>query len=99
MPAGELVAPDRVVERKLWEIDRAGVHAVIGGSDDGFLCARGFTVAMGREFHNCVAGDPRMGAPWAECEGMCYFFAHLHHERFGAFPVPGQVSPASPART
>lgn len=52
-------------------------------------CARGFTVAMGREFHTCVAGDPRMGAPWAECEGMCYFFAHLHHERFGAFPATG----------
>ena len=54
-----------------------------------FLYARGFTVAIGREFHTCVAGDPRMGAPWAECEGMCYFFAHLHHERFGAFPATG----------
>ena len=89
LSAGELIALDRVVERKLWEIDRADVHAVIGGSDDGFLYARGFTVAMGREFCNCVAGDPRMGAPWAECEGMCYFFAHLHHERFGAFPGTG----------
>jgi hypothetical protein len=84
--AGELVALDRVVERKLWEIDRADLHAVIGGSDDGFLYARGFTVAMGREFHRCVADDPRMGAPWAECEEMCYFFAHLHRERFGTFP-------------
>ena len=67
LSAGELVALDRVVERKLWEIDRADLHAVIGGSDDGFLCARGFTVAMGREFHRRVADDPRMGAPWAEC--------------------------------
>ena len=89
LPAGEFIALDRVVERKLWEIDRSDVHAVIGGSDDGFLYARGFTVAMGREFHGCVAGDPRMGAPWAECEEMCYFFAHLHHERFGAFPDTG----------
>ena len=71
LPAGELIALDRVVERKLWEIDRADVHAVIGGSDDGFLYARGFTVAMGREFHGCVAGDPQMGVPWAECEEMC----------------------------
>jgi hypothetical protein len=86
LSAGELIALDRVVERKLWEIDRTDVHAVIGGSDDGFLYARGFTVAMGGEFHSCVAGDPRMGASWAECEGMCYFFAHLHHERFGVFP-------------
>jgi hypothetical protein len=89
LPADELVALDRVVERKLWEIDRADVHAMIGGSDDGFLYARGFTVAMGREFHGCVAGDPRMGVPRAECEEMCYFFAHLHHERFGAFPDTG----------
>jgi hypothetical protein len=89
LSADELIALDRVVERKLWEIDRADVHAVIGGSDDGFLYARGFTVAMGREFHGCVAGDPRMGVPWAECEEMCYFFAHLHHERFGAFPDTG----------
>lgn len=89
LSAGELIALDRVVERKLWEIDRADVHAVLGGSDDGFLYARGFTVALGREFHGCVAGDPQMGAPWAECEEMCYFFAHLHHERFGAFPDTG----------
>jgi hypothetical protein len=89
LPAGELITLDRVVERKLWEIDRADVHAVIGGSDDGFLYARGFTVAMGREFHGCVASDPQMGAAWAECEEMCYFFAHLHHEHFGVFPDTG----------
>jgi hypothetical protein len=86
LPAGGLMALDHVVERKLWEIDRADVHAVIGGSDDGFLYSRGFTVAMGREFHCSVAGDPPMGAPWAECEEMCYLFAHLHHERLGTFP-------------
>lgn len=99
LSAGELIALDRTAERKLWEIDRADVHAVIGGSDDGFLYARGFTVAMGRELHRCVADDPRMGAPWVECEEMCYFFAHLHHERFGPSPSCGQASPASRART
>ncbi|HTJ32371.1 MAG TPA: hypothetical protein VL738_04015 [Dactylosporangium sp.] len=25
----------------------------------------------------------------AECEAMCYFFAHLHDERFGGFPDTG----------
>ncbi len=91
-----LAALDRVIER--WEIDRADVRAVTGGSDDGFLYARGFTVAMGREFHGSVAGDPHMGVPWAECEEMCYFLAQLHHERFGAFPA-GPASPVSRART
>ena len=53
------------MERKLWEIDRADVHAVTRGSDDGFLYACGFTVTMGREFHSCVAGDPQLGVPRA----------------------------------
>jgi hypothetical protein len=25
----------------------------------------------------------------AECEEMCYFFAHLHDERFGRYPHTG----------
>jgi hypothetical protein len=89
LPPEALAALDRVVERKLWEIDRAEVHAVIGGSDDGFLYARGFTLAIGREFYRCVVGDPQMGVPWAECEEICYFFAHLHQQRFGFFPETG----------
>jgi hypothetical protein len=89
LPPEALAALDRVVERKLWEIDRAEVHAAIGGSDDGFLYARGFTVVIGREFYRCVVGDPQMGVPWAECEEICYFFAHLHRQRFGFFPETG----------
>jgi hypothetical protein len=86
MTSAELIDLDRVCERKLWEIDRADVHAVTQGSDDGFLYARGFIVAIGREFYDSVAADPRMGVPYAEWEEMCYFFAHLHHKRFGGFP-------------
>jgi hypothetical protein len=85
----ELTRLERVVERKLWELDRADVHAVTGGSADGFLYSRGFVVAMGREFCDAVIGDPEMAVPYAECEEMCYFFAHLHHERFEAFPDTG----------
>jgi hypothetical protein len=58
LPADELTRLDRVVERKLWELDRADVHAVTGGSADGFLYSRGFVVAMGREFCDAVTGDP-----------------------------------------
>jgi hypothetical protein len=89
LTGAELTSLDRVVERKLWEIDRASIHAVTGGSDDGFLYARGFIVAMGREFYDAVADNPQMGVPYAECEQMCYFFAHLHRERFGDFPETG----------
>jgi len=89
LSADALTSLDRVVERKLWEIDRADVYAVTGGSDDGFLYSRGFVVAMGREFYDAVAGDPEMGVRYAECEEMCYFFAHRSHERFGEFPDTG----------
>jgi hypothetical protein len=85
----ELIALDRVVERKLYDIDSADLHAVTGGSDDGFLYARGFIVAMGRRFYYAVAADLRMAVPWAEFEEMCYFFAHLHVERCGSFPDTG----------
>jgi hypothetical protein len=39
--ADALTSLDRVLERKLWEIDRVDIHAVTGGSDDGFLYSRG----------------------------------------------------------
>lgn len=85
----DLTALDRVVERKLYDIDSAGLHAVTGGSEDGFLYARGFIVAMGRRFYYAVAADVQMAVPWAELEEMCYFFADLHHERYGSFPATG----------
>ena len=89
LTAEELTALDRVVERKLYDIDSADLHAVTGGSDDGFLYARGFVVAMGREFYYAVAADVQMAVPWAELEEMCYFFAHLYCERYGSFPDTG----------
>jgi hypothetical protein len=89
LPGGELAGLDRVLERKLHDIDRADIHAVIGGSDDGFLYARGFIVAMGRDFYDAVARDPQNAVPDAECEEMCYFFAHLYRERYGEFPHTG----------
>lgn len=46
----ELAALDRVTERKLYDIDSAVLQTVTGGSQDGFLYARGFIVAMGRRF-------------------------------------------------
>jgi hypothetical protein len=85
----ELIDLDRVVERKLYDIDREDVQAVTDGSDDGFLYARGFIVALGRDFYQAVARDPEMAVMDAECEDMCYFFAHLHHARFGDFPRTG----------
>lgn len=87
--SAELTDLDRVAERMLHDIDRSDVHAVTDGSDDGFLYARGFIVALGREFYTAVSADPRLAVEDAGCESVCYLFAHLHHERFGAFPDTG----------
>ena len=89
LPGGELTSLDRVLERKLYDIDRADIQAVTDGSDDGFLYARGFIVAMGRDFYDAVARDPQVAVLDAECEEMCYFFAHLYRGRFGEFPQTG----------
>lgn len=89
LPGRELVSLDRVLERKLYDIDRADIQRVTDGSDDGFLYARGFVVAMGQRFYDAVASNPDMAVPCAECEEMCYFFAHLYRERFGGFPDTG----------
>ncbi|MFK3980859.1 DUF4240 domain-containing protein [Micromonospora sp. NPDC050397] len=87
----ELVDLDRVVERKLHDIDRADVHAVTDGSDDGFLYARGFIVGMGHDFYHSVLRDPRMAIEDAEGGMLCYFFARLHSDRHneGTYPATG----------
>lgn len=89
LTAEELTGLDRVLERLLHDLDRADVHAVTHGSDDGFLYVRGAIVALGRDFYTAVSADPRLAVPGARSESMPYLFAHLHRERFGAFPATG----------
>ncbi|MET7861799.1 DUF4240 domain-containing protein [Micromonospora taraxaci] len=85
----ELTDLDRVVERKLYDIDREDIHEVTDGSDDGFLYCRGFIVALGRAYYEAVRADPARALLDADCEDMCYFFAHLHNDRFGSWPETG----------
>ncbi|WP_412537937.1 DUF4240 domain-containing protein [Longispora sp. K20-0274] len=89
LSGAELTDLDRVLERRLHDIDRAEIQEVTDGSDDGFLYARGFVVALGREFYEAVARDPEMAVLDGDCEEMCYFFAEVYRERFGDFPETG----------
>ncbi|MEY9935464.1 hypothetical protein ABH926_010146 [Catenulispora sp. GP43] len=89
MSSSELTDLDRVVERKLYDIDRADIHAVTDGSDDGFLYARGYIVASGRETYYAVLADPDTAEEDEELEEMCYFFAHLHDKKYGSWPETG----------
>ncbi|GAB0105180.1 hypothetical protein JMUB6875_41580 [Nocardia sp. JMUB6875] len=89
LSAQELTVLDRVLERKLYDIDRADIQQVTDGSDDGFLYCRGFIVAMGRDFYDAVMADPAVAVLDGECEAMCYLFANLHNDHFGVFPDTG----------
>jgi len=86
LPAPELLAFDRILERKLYDIDRAEIQEHTDGSDDGFLYARGFIVAAGKEYYDAVNAKPSVAMTDLECEEMCYLSAHVHEEKFGKFP-------------
>jgi hypothetical protein len=87
LPADELLAFDRILERKLYDIDRAEVQEHTDGSDDGFLYARGFIVAAGKGYYDAVNADPARALLDMECEDMCYLSWHLYREKFGEVPA------------
>jgi hypothetical protein len=89
LPAEELLAFDRILERKLYDIDRADIQERTDGSDDGFLYCRGFIVGMGRVYYEAVRANSDRAVVDAECEAMCYLSWHLYRERFGEVPPSG----------
>jgi hypothetical protein len=89
LPAEELLAFDRILERKLYDIDRQDVQEHTDGSDDGFLYARGFIVAAGEGYYDAVNGKPAIALMDLECEEMCYLPWHLYREKFGEVPASG----------
>jgi hypothetical protein len=86
LDAEVLTAFDLVLERKLYDIDRQEIQEVTDGSDDGFMYARGFIVALGKKFYDAVDADPTMAICDAECGAICYLPAHVHEARFGSWP-------------
>src|ERR1700682_825159 len=71
LSAEDLLAFDRILERKLYDIDRAEIQEHTDGSDDGFLYARGFIVAAGRGYFDAVNAKPSVALTDLECEEMC----------------------------
>ena len=76
---------DQILERKLYEIDRADIHEYTEGSDDGFLYARGFIVACGADYYRAVAANPALATD-NECEEICYLSWHIYSDLFGEIP-------------
>ena len=86
---GDLFGFDRILERKLYDIDRAEIQEYTDGSDDGFLYACGFIVAAGKDYYDAVNAKPKVAMMDLECEDMCYISFHVYKERFGDMPHSG----------
>jgi hypothetical protein len=83
---GDLLAFDRILERKLYDIDRAEVQRATDGGDDGFLYARGLIIAAGKAYFDAVNQKPSTAMMGLQCEDMCYLSWHLYQEKFGELP-------------
>ena len=86
LDAHELLTFDRILERKLYDIDRAEIQEYTDGSNDGFLYCRGFIVSMGQEYYEMVKADPSRALMDAEFEEFCYCSYWFYKEKYG--PVP-----------
>jgi len=91
LDADDLLAFDRILERKLYDIDRADIQAYTDGSDDGFLYCRGFIISLGREYYEAVSIDPSRAMMDAEFEELCYHPQMLYEQKYGAMP-PSLIS-------
>jgi Protein of unknown function (DUF4240) len=83
LSAADLLALDRILERKLYDIDRAEIQEHTDGSDDGFLYARGFIVAAGKAYYDAVNVKPSFALMDLECEEICYLSLHLYEDKYG----------------
>ncbi|HEY8936479.1 MAG TPA: DUF4240 domain-containing protein [Cyclobacteriaceae bacterium] len=81
----ELQAFDKILEQKLYDIDREDIQQFTDGSDDGFLYCRGFIVGMGKDYYDSIYKDPGFAAAYLEAESFCYFSWHLHEELHGEY--------------
>lgn len=91
LSADELLAFERILERKLYDIDRADIHEHTDGSDDGFLYARGFIVAAGKSYYEAVKAEPSIAMADLECEDMCFVARIMYEEKFGEL-LPSDIS-------
>jgi hypothetical protein len=86
LSAADLLAFDRILVQKLYDIDRSDIQEHTDGSDDGFLYARGFIVAAGKEYYDAVNAEPSVALSGLDCEDICYMSLHLYEEKFGEIP-------------
>jgi hypothetical protein len=99
LPKDELLHFDRILERKLYDIDRSEIQEHTDGSDDGFLYCRGFIVAAGQGYYDAVNKEPSRALMDLECEDLCYLPVRVYSKKFGEMPDSGisRESASNPA--
>ena len=83
----DLLTFDRILERKLYDIDRADIQEYTDGSDDGFLYCRGFIISMGRDYYGMVQAEPSRAVMDIEFEELCYHAYWLYEQKYGPMPL------------
>lgn len=78
----DLTAFIHILEERLYHIDRSDIQEGTDGSDDGFLYARCYIVAMGEAYYDAVDKDPSKAAPDAEAEGFGFTAYSVYADRF-----------------
>ncbi len=93
LPAMEVIAFDRILEKRLYNLDREDIYEVTDGAeevsdesmDDRFLHERGFIVIMGEKYYRAVLNDPKKALKHFECRTISYLAAFIYEKKYGKF--------------
>lgn len=88
LPQEALIAFDRVLERKLYDIDRYEILCYTD-DDENFLGARGHIVGLGKTFYDAVNEDPEIALCGFHCKAMTNLPQKVYTKRFGKYPGTG----------
>lgn len=78
----ELVSFIHILEERLYHLDRHAIFESTDSSEEGFVYARCFIIAMGKAYFDAVAGDPSKAVPDAEAEGFGFTAYSVFADRF-----------------
>lgn len=72
----------RIMEEKLYHLDRSALHQYTDGDDEDFLSARAFIVFMGKEYFDKVDADPSLATADVDGEDFIYAAYDVYEEKF-----------------
>lgn len=91
----DLIAFLRILEAKLFQLDRHEIHEHTGGDEDDFLASRGLIVGLGEAYFNKISEDPSLATEDAECEEFVFAGYEFYEEKFDEEFEPGEIETGS----